>query len=138
MTIAKDNSIGKRLKQWRQSLGKKQIEFAEISGLGIAIIRKCEADASMPGGHTLIALAGTGLNVHWLLTGEGEMAITGRANIRPYIHRLHTLGEEMTPLQDKVCDDILTEMSIKVQNSLHIQRIDRALEILRKKTGKQP
>jgi|GEM_PF-2654547 len=138
MTNEKNISIGKRLKQWRRSLGKNQIEFAEISGLGIAIIRKCEADASMPGGNTLISLASTGLNVHWLLTGEGDMVFAEREKIRPYIHRLHAISEEMTPLQDEVCDDILTEMSIKVQNSLHIQRIDRALEILRKKISEQP
>jgi len=92
----------------------------------------------MPGGNTLISLASTGLNVHWLLTGEGDMVFAEREKIRPYIHRLHAISEEMTPLQDEVCDDILTEMSIKVQNSLHIQRIDRALEILRKKISEQP
>jgi len=137
MTDENQETVGKRLKTWRYSLGKNQVEFCKLSKLGLAIVRKCEADASMPGGNTLIALASTGVNIHWLLTGDGEMAVPEQENIRPYIHRLSDLSKDMAVLPDDVCDDILTEMSLKIKNQLRLQKIDKMLEIHRKKFPKK-
>lgn len=136
MTNENQESIGKRLKTWRRSLGMNQIEFSKLSNLGLAILRKCEIDASMPGGHTLISLANTGVNIHWLLTGNGSMTTPEQENVRPYIHQLIALGEDMATLSNEACDDILTEMSLRIKTHLHLQKIDKALEIHRKKLQK--
>lgn len=135
MTYKNSETLGKRLKLWRKFIGKNQIEFSELSNIGIAIIRKCESDASMPGGHTLIAFANTGVNIHWLLTGEGSMVISKQASIRPYNQRMIDLGIEMAELSDSTCDDILVEMAIKVKNHLQLQKIERSLEAIRKKSS---
>lgn len=129
-----NDSIGKRLKLWRKSLGKTQEEFSKLSDVGIAILRKSELDASTPGGNTLLAFANTGLNIHWLLTGEGAMA-TSERNIeaRPYMQRLIDLGLEMAELSDSACEDILIEMSLKVKHNLKIQQLDRSMDSIRKK-----
>lgn len=126
-------SLGNRLRLWRKSIGKTQIEFSELSNIGVAIIRKCESGASMPGGHTLIAFANTGANIHWLLTGEGSMTISSQASIRPYNQKLIDLGIEMAELSDSVCDDILTELLLRVKSNLQLQRLERSLEAIRKK-----
>lgn len=37
------------------------------------MIRKWEGETSLPGGDALQRIGGTGVNLHWLLTGEGSM-----------------------------------------------------------------
>lgn len=86
----------------------------------------------MPGGHTLIALAGTGINLHWLLTGEGKMTAPTGVSLRPYFDLLYTIEEKMAFLSDDKCQDILCEMDIKVKHQLHIQELERKIMVLKK------
>lgn len=137
MTNENYKTLGNRLRLWRKSLGKTQIEFSKLSDVGIAIIRKCELDASTPGGKTLFAFAKTGVNIQWLLTGEGKMAASDEIQTRAYSQKLIDLGLQMAELSDAACEDILTEMSIKIKNYLHLQRIDRSLAAIKMKESKE-
>lgn len=73
--------IAKRLREWRRNvLRKTQGELATEIGLNIAQIKKYENPLlqTMPGALSLLALAKTGLNIHWLLTGQGRISISER------------------------------------------------------------
>lgn len=66
-------SIGARLKAWRHALGLTQAELAERLGVHIGVLKKYEQGLNVPGGEALAAIARTGVDMRWLLTGEGEM-----------------------------------------------------------------
>lgn len=65
--------IPNRLKAWRQSLGLTQDQFAQHSGISKTTLVGYEVGQRKPGSEALAALARTGVNVNWLLTGEGPM-----------------------------------------------------------------
>ena len=67
------DSIGARLRLWRKHLMLNQREFSDLANVHVAMIRKYEANLSVPGGEMLIAFSKTGLDVGWLLVGRGEM-----------------------------------------------------------------
>jgi transcriptional regulator with XRE-family HTH domain len=50
-----------------------QVRFAEATGVHLSAIRKYEGRHSVPSGESLLAIAGTGVDLHWLLTGKGDM-----------------------------------------------------------------
>jgi transcriptional regulator with XRE-family HTH domain len=68
-------SIGSRLAKWRSSLGKTQVEFGVQLGIHLGQLKKYEQDRTVPGGEVLSAIATTGVNLNWLLTGNGPMAL---------------------------------------------------------------
>lgn len=68
-----EGGIGSRLKLWRQALGLTQAAFAERIGVHIGVLKKYEQGLNVPGGEALAAIARTGVNMTWLLTGDGEM-----------------------------------------------------------------
>lgn len=68
-----------RLRVWRRSvLKKKQDEFAQHVKLSYSLIKKYETPGMpvLPSALSLVAMAKSGLNVHWLLTGQGRMSIS--------------------------------------------------------------
>ena len=72
----KPEQIGSRIKQWRKHLNLTQVGFAELSGVHIGVLKKYERGVNVPGGEALGAFSKTGVNVNWLLTGEGHMTDT--------------------------------------------------------------
>jgi len=65
--------IGDRIKEWRRALGLTQEQFAKRCGLPQRTLVGYENHEREPGGAALAAIARTGVNTNWLLTGEGEM-----------------------------------------------------------------
>ena len=69
-----ENDIADRLRLWRKDvLEMTQVRFAEATGVHLSAIRKYEGRHSVPSGESLLAIAGTGVDLHWLLTGKGDM-----------------------------------------------------------------
>jgi transcriptional regulator with XRE-family HTH domain len=62
-----------RIKAWRHALGLTQDEFARRAGIPKRTLVGYENAEREPGASALAAIAGTGVNMTWLLTGEGEM-----------------------------------------------------------------
>lgn len=126
--------IALRLRQWRKSIKKTQIEFAESAGISITIIRKCEGGKSIPGGQSLIAFSKTGVNLHWLLTGVGEITAPGvSVDLRPFLSRLRTLEEQMVELDDEKCSVILDGLSARIQEARKMAELERKIIAIRKK-----
>jgi transcriptional regulator with XRE-family HTH domain len=68
-----ETSLQLRLRAWRDALGLTQAQLADRLGVHIGVLKKYEQGVNIPGGEALAALARTGVNVNWLLTGEGSM-----------------------------------------------------------------
>jgi len=68
-----EETIGGRIRSWRVAIGLTQVEFAKRLGVHIGVLKKYEQGVNIPGGEVLAAIAKTGVNMTWLLTGEGEM-----------------------------------------------------------------
>lgn len=66
-------SLPERLKLVRDSLRLTQKEISNRVSVSVQMWRAYESGSSVPGGNVLEALARLGINVNWLLTGEGEM-----------------------------------------------------------------
>lgn len=71
MVLPATTSIGERLRLWRTSRGLTQAGLADCLGVDRTTLRKYETDGTAPNAETLAKLCGTGLNINWLLTGEG-------------------------------------------------------------------
>ena len=68
------DGFGARLKQWRQALGLKQADFADLTGIHPVQIRKYETEAYPPSAEIIARIAEkTGVNLNWLMTGKGSM-----------------------------------------------------------------
>ena len=69
-----DSDIADRLRLWRKTvLEMTQEGFAQATGIHLSAIRKYENRHSVPSGESLLAIAKTGIDLHWLLTGDGDM-----------------------------------------------------------------
>ena len=68
-------TLGSRLKALRQALGKTQAEVSASTGIPLPTWKKYEGSDREPGAEALVAVARTGVNLHWLLTGKGSMLL---------------------------------------------------------------
>lgn len=55
-------------------------EFGTATGIPVSTLKKYESNHSTPGGEAIQSIAGVGINVHWLVTGEGPMLL---ADLQP-------------------------------------------------------
>lgn len=67
------SSVSSRLVAARKSLGVTQGEFCEQTGMSLSTLKKYEGGHSAPGTEALGMMAKTGINIHWLVTGIGQM-----------------------------------------------------------------
>lgn len=68
-------TVQSRLKIARESLGMTQKDVARAAGVSHRTWQDYEGGANPPGGKALEALAKLGININWLLTGEGESKV---------------------------------------------------------------
>ena len=74
MKSTPEDDIADRLKLWRKGVMEMtQEQFAEATGVHLSAIRKYENRHSVPSSESLLAIASTGVDLHWLLTGKGDM-----------------------------------------------------------------
>lgn len=65
--------LSDRLKKVRESSGRTQKELATALNVSLTAIQGYEAGRQIPGGNILESLARLGVDINWLLTGEGAM-----------------------------------------------------------------
>ena len=66
-------SFSERIKKLRKYLGLSQKEFGGEIGVGTSHVSQWERGLSMPSSKALMGMAHLGVNINWLLTGDGEM-----------------------------------------------------------------
>jgi len=110
--------IGERIRLIRKKLGLTQKEFGERIGVIDRLVSKWEKGLNEPTSKSLKAIAQEfNVNLHWLLTGEGEMFIdknkkgqgnfTEKANINPELYNFIALLSEE---QQKQLADVFKEV----------------------------
>lgn len=63
-----------RIKMLRKSTQKNQTDFGTMMGVSMSAVQKWEMGLSAPSNSTFeLMIQKTGVNAHWLRTGEGEM-----------------------------------------------------------------
>lgn len=68
-----NQTIGDRLRIFREYKKCTQAQFAIEMGMSTTGLQSNESNRSLPNSKLLIELYAVGLNVNWLLSGEGEM-----------------------------------------------------------------
>lgn len=72
-----ESGIAERLRVWRKStLAMTQQKLAEATGVHVSAIRKYKNGHCVPDCESLLAIASTGVNLHWLLR-DGTIALVG-------------------------------------------------------------
>ena len=102
-------SLAHRLRAWRHALGLTQEQFAQRCGLPKRTIIGYENEEREPGSAALAAIAKTGVNMNWLLTGEGEM--------RPQTERLETAAMSRKAPSDGLYEAIGPAMPLLANDS---------------------
>ena len=115
-----ENDIAARLRLWRKDvLEMTQVRFAEATGVHLSAIRKYEGRHSVPSGESLLAIASTGVDLHWLLTGEGEM----HAKIK-LAHCLMAIEGLLSGIQDDKRSAVLEEIFSRVQEAKRVDDLE--------------
>lgn len=70
-------TIGQRLEQVRASLGLTQAEMCVKMGLPLRTYTRYALGQRPPSAEALAALVRMGININWLLTGDGAMRLSG-------------------------------------------------------------
>jgi SOS-response transcriptional repressor LexA/DNA-binding XRE family transcriptional regulator len=126
-----DNLIGERLKTVRNSLNmKNQSQFANKLGINQTTLSKYENGTSDIPDDIKIKISDYGINLHWLLTGEGKPFIKeGIGSGAGYVPLGQGIGAA-APFIQKHPNSILTENSkIPVYTTADIESIGKAFVI---------
>ncbi|MBN1225210.1 MAG: helix-turn-helix domain-containing protein [Candidatus Aminicenantes bacterium] len=98
-------SFSERIKKLRKYLGLSQKNFGEKIGVGTSHVSQWERDLSMPSSKALTGMANLGVNINWLLTGDGEMMRGGLFS--PNVEGIFT--EKQLELIEKLIDGKIDE-----------------------------
>ncbi len=135
MNVKPEDTIGGRLKQWRVALGLTQAQLAERLEVHIGVLKKYEQGLNVPGGEALAAIARTGVDMRWLLTGEGEMlpkpASDQAFGAIPYARRLEKIGLLLADMDEKDAAALLDELHARAQDKAEAAALRRALTEVR-------
>ncbi|MCB5264744.1 MAG: XRE family transcriptional regulator [Candidatus Cloacimonetes bacterium] len=114
--------IGKRLRILRKELGKRQSDMAKDLGLNASAISQMESGKIRPSIESLLAMWKTyKLDLHWLLTGEGEMFCESRNQLA--IHK-HKSWDTLQKMLNKSLEDIAKTKMDLVDSSVIDLRVE--------------
>lgn len=76
MSAKFSHDVGQRLRAWRQARSLNQVTAASLLETDVSVFRKYELGKNAPGAKFLAKLSELGVNLNWLLLGEGDMLFT--------------------------------------------------------------
>jgi len=124
--IQGQETLGYRLKMWRKHLGLNGENFAAKAGLHVGMVRKYEVNLAIPGGEALIAIGNTGLNVHWLLFGVGDMISISEPSREVVI--LNMLSELDVGKRETMLNDFLLRIQAAKELKVLSEMVGKLLE----------
>jgi len=139
-----ENDIADRLRLWRKDvLEMTQVRFAEATGVHLSAIRKYEGRHSVPSGESLLAIASTGVDLHWLLTGEGDMRAPTTTSDdaaktvvdAELVRRLMAIEGLLNGIQDDKRSAVLDEIFTRVQEAKRVADLEDIVGKLKRKRG---
>ena len=144
MDSTPENDIAERLRLWRKTaLELTQKEFAEATGVHLSAIRKYENRNSVPSSESLLAIASTGIDLHWLLTGEGDMRALAKrlgsaANtegVADLVHGLMAIEELLHGIPDHKRSAVLDEIVSRVREVKRVAELETLVAKLQQERG---
>lgn len=142
------SEIADRIRQVRRALGLTQEALARRAGIPKRTLVGYENSEREPGAAALAAIAKTGVNMTWLLTGEGDMF--ARSSPRESAEDARPSGTQLLPrshprakrwdhlirlveqLEDEERRDaVLSELFARAQDVAQIDELQRAVRELR-------
>ncbi len=134
-----EDDIADRLKLWRKSVMEMtQEQFAEASGVHLSAIRKYEKRHSVPSSESLLAIASTGVDLHWLLTGMGDMRAPKSSDDEAdaeLVRRLKAIEGLLNGLQDDKRSSVLEEIFSRVHEAKRVADLEDLVGKLQRKRG---
>lgn len=133
------STIAARLRMWRKHLGLTQQEFSSRTGLHIGVVRKYELGVNVPGGEALVAIGKTGVNLNWLLLGQGDMCAEAGAK-QPafgdaYLRRLDAVKGLLDGLEEGRRNAVLEEIFSRVQEAKRVADLEELVREMARKLG---
>lgn len=133
--------IADRLRYWRKDvLSLTQEQFAETTGIHLSAVRKYENRNSKPSEESLLAIARTGVNLHWLLTGDGEAQVSSVSEDSPQwgsdpelVRRLTKIAGLLNDIQDEKRSTVLDEIFYRVQEAKRVADLEDLVKVLKRK-----
>lgn len=125
------------MKAWREALGLTQAQMSARTGISIGVLKNYEQGGAIPGGKALAAIARTGVNMTWLLTGEGEMWPAKPQETAPpaalgrYARRLEKIAALLDQLPEEDAEAILAEVFARARNQAEALALRQELAALR-------
>lgn len=144
MSTKEYGEMGTRLREWRKHvLGMTQEQFAQATGIHLSAIRKYENRLSLPSGESLLAIASTGVNLHWLLTSEGDTRAPAERSVRSsQLSPKDELAKGMAAIEGLLsCLDpermraVLNEIFSRVQEAKRVADLEKFVIALERKVG---
>jgi len=118
-------TIGGRIKKWRAEKNLKQDDASSLLGLKFSSYQKYEMDISKPGSDALEAFAKAGINIHWLLTGEGEMLLNQPPSLSVFNqHPPIASASVQSPASDSQLNDTQTNASMQDFALIHFYDVE--------------
>lgn len=128
-------TIGARLKQWRLHKHLKQDEISSLLGIPFSTYQKYEMAISKPGADAMEAFSRAGINVNWLLTGEGEMMYT--SILLPSLGDLYSLDKDRLRTAIETVEEILLESGKIMAPAKKAEAIALAYDIFEEEDGEE-
>lgn len=128
------NTIGSRIKEWRKHLQLSQAQFAKKTGIPLTTLKGYELDNRAPGSDALSALAESGVNINWLLTGQGKIAQTGDihkelpSELERFEARFERLIEAVLLIDPDRREAVLMEMLSRVEDAARLSELERIIK----------
>lgn len=142
MKSTPEDDIADRLKLWRKSvMDMTQEQFAETTGVHLSAIRKYENRHSVPSSESLLSIASTGVDLHWLLTGKGDMRAPESSDDdeakteadAEMVSRLKAIEGLLIGLQDEKRSSVLEEIFSRVHEAKRVADLEALVGKLQRK-----
>jgi transcriptional regulator with XRE-family HTH domain len=134
-----NSTIADRLRAWRKHLGLTQEELSIRTGLHIGVVRKYENGVNVPGGEALVAIGRTGVNLNWLLLGQGDMcaeaSVESPAFDDAYLRRIDAVKGLLDAMEEDRRNAALEDIFYRVQEAKRVADLEKLVMDLRKRVG---
>ena len=110
-------AIAERMKTVRDDLNYSQKKMAEIVGTKFRSYQTNERAVSIPGGAILAGYVKIGINVNWLLTGEGSMLIEEMKKTPTAMKNMETATEDRGDKQREIDPTLLSQIVVALEVS---------------------
>lgn len=118
------SNLALRLAAAREALKLTQEEFFTRTGLPVSTLKKYEGSHREPKASQLALVLKAGININWLLTGEGSMFLAGSGSVAGEPDRA-AYGAALPPIDSVLLQGVIDFFYAWLDENKDLVRIDR-------------